>query len=87
MNSKLYYADLEKRRVGFRVTVQGTFKCIQNLRAFPFDRQGLKLVMQLGLEINSRVRACTGDSLGLCMKKRRRRRRTRKTLDEILALP
>jgi len=55
MGSKLYYADLEKRRVGFRVTVQGTFKFMQNLRAFPFDRQGLKLVMQLGLEINSRV--------------------------------
>ena len=54
LGKKLYFADPAKRRVGYRVTVQGTFKCAQNLRAFPFDKQGLRLVMQLGFELNQK---------------------------------
>jgi len=40
-------------RVGFRWRIGGTFKCSQDLRDFPFDKQGLRVVVQLGFEATS----------------------------------
>ena len=63
LGQRLLFADLERRRVGYLVTVQGTFKFVQNLRAFPFDKQGLRLVVQLGVELNAKEQLYAEDYL------------------------
>lgn len=52
--TKLYLIDEARRRVGFRTTVQGVFKCKLDLSKFPFDVQALRLDVQLGFEMNSK---------------------------------
>ena len=39
--------------VGFRSTMDGSFKCVQNLRYFPFDVQAMSIEIQLGREMRS----------------------------------
>ena len=53
---RLIFADTERRRIGVRTTVQGTFKVSSaaNAASFPFDSVPLELVMQLGFEKNSK---------------------------------
>ena len=43
---------------GYRTTMQGTFKCVQNLRNFPFDVQAMTIECQLGRELNTGTDLC-----------------------------
>ena len=44
--------------VGFRSTTDGSFKCVQNLRYFPFDVQAMSIEIQLGREMRSGEDLC-----------------------------
>mmetsp|Transcript_48877 Transcript_48877/g.96708 ORF Transcript_48877/g.96708 Transcript_48877/m.96708 type:complete len:435 (-) Transcript_48877:186-1490(-) len=49
-------------RVGFRVKIGGTFKCSQDLRDFPFDKQALQVVIQMGPEARSGQQLTTSEA-------------------------
>lgn len=54
-----FAGDLQQGRadgaalVGMHVTIEGTFKCAQDLRDYPYDKQALQTVIQLGHEHHS----------------------------------
>ena len=52
---RVYERRLKTGTVGFRLTMQGTFKCVQNLVCFPFDVQAMTIEIQLGRELHSGV--------------------------------